>query len=180
FVKNDDDFGLKINYCPLDAVGTDRLINAFAATEKYGAPSIVCSFGTATTFDVVGKGRELLGGTIAPGMKTMLKALHLHAARLPHVELAKPANLLGNTTAAAIQSGVFYGHIAMVEGMIRRSKRELAEKALVIATGGFAPMTAANTDKIDIVDENLTLDGLRFMHQRIGKTAVTDSPRHSG
>lgn len=172
FVKNSDDFGLTINYQPLEAAGTDRLVNSFAAVEKYGAPCIVCSFGTATTFDVVSKGRELLGGTIAPGMRTMLKALHLNAARLPDVELAKPANLLGKTTAAAIQSGVFYGQVAMAEGMIRRLRPGAADKPVVIATGGFASMIAANTDEIDLVDEDLTLDGLRLMHERIAKPSL--------
>lgn len=166
FVKNDDDFGLNINYHPIETAGTDRLVNSFAAVEKYGAPCIVCSFGTATTFDVVSDERELVGGTIAPGMKTMLKALHLSTARLPDVELEKPAHLLGNTTEAAIQSGVFYGHIAMVEGMIRRLKREVDDNARVIATGGFAPAIAENTDDIDVVDENLTLEGLSRLHAR--------------
>jgi len=167
FVVNDLDFGLKINYLPLSAVGTDRLVNSFAAVEKYRAPCIVCSFGTATTFNVVNKNRELLGGVIAPGMKTMAKALNLNTAKLPEIEIAKPENVLGNTTVESIQSGIFYGQIGIVESIITRFKNEIGDNPKVIATGGFASLIAENTTLIDIVDENLLLDGLRLLHERI-------------
>jgi type III pantothenate kinase len=167
FVSNDIGLGLGVRYEPLAAAGTDRLVNSFAAAEKYGVPCIVCSFGTATTFDVVDGDRALLGGVIAPGMKIMARALHLNTAKLPEVAIEKPADLIGRDTAAAIQSGIFYGHIAMVEGMIERIKSDVDVEAQVIATGGFAALIAENTEAIDIVDENLLLDGLRLIHQRV-------------
>ena len=166
-VSNDLDFGLKINYQPLSSIGTDRLVNSFAAVEKYGAPCIVCSIGTATTFDVVNRDRELLGGVIAPGMKTMAKALHLNTAKLPEITIEKPENVLGDSTIGSIQSGIFYGHIAMVEGMVQKIKKELDDDLKIVATGGFASLITENTTFIDIVDENLLLDGLRLLHDRI-------------
>ena len=165
--RNDLDLGLKINYEPLSAIGTDRLVNSFATVEKYGVPCIVCSFGTATTIDVVNQSRELLGGIIAPGMKTMATALHLNTAMLPQIEIAKPENVLGNTTVESIQSGIFYGQIAMAEGLIQRIKKEIGDNPKVIATGGFASLIAENTDCIDIVDEDLLLNGLRLLNDRI-------------
>lgn len=166
-VNNDVDFGLKINYRPLSALGTDRLVNSFAAVEKYGAPCIVCSMGTATTFDLINKNRELLGGVIVPGMKIMAKALHLSTAQLPEIEIEKQKKVLGNTTAESIQSGILYGHIAMVEGIVRRIKKERDDNPKIVATGGFASQIAENTTAIDIVDENLLLDGLRLLNERL-------------
>ncbi len=166
-ITNDLDLGLKIKYQPLAAIGTDRLVNSFAAVEKYGAPCIVCSFGTATTFDIVDQNRELRGGVIAPGMKTMAEALHLKTAKLPDTEIEKPKSVIGNTTLTSIQSGIFYGQIAMAEGMIERIKKVIGENPKVIASGGFASLIAENTDCIDTVDENLLLDGLRLLHKRI-------------
>lgn len=166
-VSNDLDFGLKINYRPLSTLGTDRIVNSFAAMERYGTPCIVCSIGTATTFDVVNKERQLLGGAIAPGLKTMIKALHRNTAKLPEIEIEKPESVLGNTTVESIQSGIFYGHTAMIEGMIQRMKKEVSDDPKVIATGGFASLIAENTTLIDVVDENLLLDGLRLIYARI-------------
>lgn len=167
FVRNDFDFGLKINYEPLSAAGTDRLVNAFSAVEKYGLPCIVCSLGTATTFDVVNGKRELLGGVIAPGIKTMSKALHLYTAQLPEVEIGRPESVINNTTVTSIQSGIFYGYLGLVEGIISRIKKDIGDYTKVIATGGFASLIAENTAQIDIVDENLLLDGLRLLHDRV-------------
>lgn len=166
-VTNDLDFGLTIDYKPLSSLGTDRLVNAFAAAEKYGAPCIVCSVGTATTFDAVNKERRLLGGVIAPGMGMMGKALHLNTAQLPDIDIENPVSLLGNTTTASIRSGIFYGHAAMIEGMIEKIKKEMDDTPRVVATGGFAPLMAENTTLIDTVDENLLLDGLRLLRERI-------------
>ncbi|MFN0277968.1 MAG: type III pantothenate kinase [Pyrinomonadaceae bacterium] len=167
FVENDLDFGLKINYEPLSAMGTDRIVNSFAAVEKYGVPCIVCSFGTATTFDVVDENRILLGGIIAPGMKTMAKALHLNTAKLPEVEIENPQSVIGNTTVASIQSGIFYGYLAMVEEMIQRIQNEIGYLSKVIATGGWAPVIAENTAQVDVVDDNLTLEGLSLLYRRL-------------
>ena len=165
-VKNDLDFGLTIHYQPLEAAGTDRLVNSFAAAEKYGVPCIVCSFGTATTIDVVDKTRTLLGGLIAPGMKTMAKALHLNTAQLPEVEIVTPDRVINHTTETSIQAGVFYSQIGLVESAIARIKKEIGDNPKVIATGGFASMIAENTNVIDIVDEDLLLDGLRILAGR--------------
>jgi type III pantothenate kinase len=141
-------------------------VNAFAAAEKYGGPCIVCSFGTATTIDVVNSDREFIGGIIAPGMGLMAEALHLKTSKLPRVEIQRPESVIGNSTVASIQSGIYYGYIGLVEGIIPRMTGELGETATVIATGGYASMIASETDAIDTVDENLTLEGLRLIHKR--------------
>lgn len=167
FVRNDFDFGLKINYEPLSAAGTDRLVNSFAAAQKYGVPCIICSFGTATTIDIVDKHWTLIGGIIAPGMGTMAKALNQRTARLPLVRIAEPASVVGTTTAAAIQSGIFYGHISMVEGLIDMIEDEIGDKPKVIATGGFSELIARSTDRIDLVNENLTFEGLKTIHLKL-------------
>ena len=166
FVANDFPFGLKIDYEPLEAAGTDRLINSFAAAEKYGVPCIVCSFGTATTIDVVSQNRELLGGLIAPGMATMAKALHLNTAKLPEVEVRSHDSVISHTTETSIQSGIFYSQVGLVESAVSRIKNDISDRAMVIATGGFASMIAENTGVIDVIDENLTLDGLRMLYSR--------------
>ena len=166
FVTNSFDFGLTVKYKPLDAAGTDRLVNSFASVEKYGAPCIVCSFGTATTIDVVNEKRELVGGLIAPGMATMTRSLHFNTAKLPEVEIKKPDDVIANTTETSIQSGIFYSQIGLVESVVSRIKNEIVADTTVIATGGFAPMIADSTDVISAVDENLLLDGLRMLHSR--------------
>lgn len=166
FVTNEMDFGLDIKYEPLAAAGTDRLVNAFSAAEKYGVPVIACSFGTATTIDVVDKNRVLLGGLIAPGMKTMAKALHLNTAQLPEIEINTPDTVINHTTETSIQAGIFYSQIGLVESSIARIKKEIGDNPKVIATGGFASMIAENTDVIDVVDEDLLLDGLRILAER--------------
>lgn len=158
FVTNSFDFGFKINYEPLDSLGTDRLVNAYAAVEKYGAPCIVCSLGTATTIDAVSAEREFLGGIIAPGMNAMAEGLHLKAARLPDVEVDLPEHMLGNSTADAIKSGVYHGYVAMIEGLILRMRME-TEISTVIATGGNANLAAQPRR----VAEDLCLEGLSLL-----------------
>ncbi len=177
FVDNSVDLGLKIKYKPVTAVGTDRLVNAFSAVEKYGKPCVVCSFGTATTIDAVNATGEYLGGIIAPGMNTLAEALHLKTAKLPRVEIEKPETVIGNTTVGSIQSGIFYGYIGMVEGILTRMTAELlsvptavaggsSEKPKIVATGGFAKLIAREFSLIEIVDENLVLNGLRSLSER--------------
>ena len=181
FIDHSADFGLKINYEPLESVAIDRLINASAAARKYGTPVIVCSFGTATVIDAVSKDSEFLGGIIAPGVKTMAAALRENAAQLPAVEIGEPESLLGNSTESAIRSGIVNGHIAMAEGLISRMSSALRVSSLesgsgsnrklrtrnpklnVVATGGFANLIAAKIDAISDIDENLTLEGLRLL-----------------
>ena len=165
FVDHTFDFGIKINYEPRTA-GTDRLINASAAAEKYGRPVIVCSFGTATTIDAVNAAGEYLGGAIAPGLNTLAAALHLNTSKLPLVVVNKPDSVIGSTTVDSIRSGVFFGYLGLVEGLIRRMFEELGETPIVIATGGLAQTVAANCDLIKRVDENLMLDGLRILFER--------------
>lgn len=165
FVSHDLDFGLSINYEPPEDTGADRLVNAFAAVEKYGVPCIVCSFGTAMTVDVVNEDRELIGGLIAPGMKTLAVALKLTTSKLPEVAIEKPTNVIQNTTVGAIQSGIVYGFFSLVHGLLTAVKKEAGDMQ-VIATGGFAQMMAESCDQIDVVDKDLTLDGLRRLHER--------------
>jgi len=166
-VRNDQDFGLKIKYEPLSAIGSDRLVNSFAAMQKYGAPCIVCSFGTATTVDVVGVNNEFLGGIIAPGMETMAKALHLSASRLPDITIEKPLTIIANNTVDSIRSGIYFGQMGMIEGIIRRMSNDLETRPTVIATGGFAQAVEDETSVIDIVDENLLLEGLNLLFNRL-------------
>lgn len=163
FIDSSFNFDLKINYEPLNALGTDRLVNAFAAAAKYAAkPLIVCSLGTATTIDAVSADGKFLGGVIAPGMRTMAKALHLAAARLPEVEITKPGAVIGYSTADSIRSGIYHGYIALAEGLIQKISAELADNPTVIATGGLASTIASECKVIDTIDENLTLEGLRL------------------
>ena len=167
FVTHDLDFGLEISYQPPEDTGSDRIVNAFAAAEKYGAPCIVCSFGTAMTVDVVNAQRELTGGLIAPGMKTLASALKLTTSKLPEVEIEKPDTVIQNTTVGAIQSGIVYGYFGLVDGLITALEKEAGDNFKIIATGGFAQMIAENTDHIDVVDKDLTLEGLQRLHARI-------------
>ena len=163
FVDNSFDFGLKINYEPLESLGTDRLVAAFAGVEKYGPPVIVCSLGTATTIDAVNKEREFLGGVIAPGMDAMAEALHLKAARLPNVEVTRPEDLLGNSTADSIRSGVYNGYFAMISGLIVMFKKRVGDDTRVIAIGGNAALAAEECRPVDVVDPDLILRGLNLL-----------------
>jgi len=164
FVDHSFDFGLKISYHPVTSLGIDRLVNASSAT-KYGLPVIVCSFGTASTIDLVGADSEYLGGVIAPGMKLLADALHLKTSQLPSVTIKKPESVIGNTTESSIKSGVFYGYMGLVDGILERMFSEIGTRPEVIATGGFASMIAGQSELVDTVDENLTLDGLRSLIQ---------------
>jgi type III pantothenate kinase len=165
FVRSTDDFGLKINF-DVETTGADRLVNSFAAAEKYGVPCVVVSFGTATTIDVINAEREYLGGLIAPGMKVNAKALSLAASKLPEVDIRKPEKVIGRSTETSIQSGIVYGQIAMAEQLIKKVIAELGDKPKVIATGGFAEIIAPDITYIDIVDGDLTLEGLNRLWQR--------------
>jgi type III pantothenate kinase len=159
FLDNSFDFGLKINYKPLDALGTDRLVNASAAVEKYGAPCIVCSLGTATTIDVVSADREFLGGIIAPGLDALTDALHSKAPRLPKVEVSRPKSVIGNSTSGSIQSGIYYGYVSLIEGLLVRLRSE-SGVTRIVGTGGNAENLSAEFAGIMSVDPDLTLRGL--------------------
>ncbi len=166
FVDHTFDFGFAVKYEPPENAGADRLVAAFAASVKYGAPVIVGDFGTATTIDAVNSQNEYLGGIITPGINTLSEALYIRTSKLPRVEIRKPATVIGNSTVGSIQSGIFYGYIGLTEGIIRRIRDELGEKPKVIATGGFAQIIAESCDLIEIVDENLMLEGLRMIDER--------------
>ena len=163
FVRTSDDFGFTVDF-PIYTTGADRLVNASAAARKYGVPVIVVSFGTATTIDVVNSRREYLGGVIAPGIKVSAKALSLETSKLPEVEIEVPKKVIATTTQTAIQSGIVLGHVAMIEGLLKRVIDELGERPKIIATGGFAQLLAGEIDALDTVDSDLTLEGLQMLH----------------
>ncbi len=167
FVDNTFDFNLKINYFPPENLGVDRLINAFAAAEKFGAPCIVGSFGTATTIDAVNSKREFLGGIIAPGMRLMSESLFQKTAKLPQIEIKKPESVIGNSTLKAIEAGIYFGCVGLVDSIIERMLGELGEPAQIVATGGFANLIRESSSKIQIIEENLLLDGLRLIYEKL-------------
>jgi len=146
-------------------LGADRIVNAIAARRLYGTPAIVIDFGTATTFDVVSREGDYLGGAIAPGIGISAETLYRQAAQLPRIELALPKKVIGKNTVAAMQSGVLFGYVALVEGMVERIKEELGEETKVIATGGLAGVIAGETSAIQVVNLNLTLEGLRLIYE---------------
>ena len=161
--------GMPILYESPAEVGADRIVNAIAAFERFGRqgqPLIVCDFGTATTFDAVSRKGEYLGGAICPGVTISADALFQRAARLPRIEVRKPTSVVGRTTVAAMESGLFYGHVGMVEGIVRRMSEELGGGALCVATGGLAAIVAPEVPLIQHVDVDLTLHGLRIVWER--------------
>jgi type III pantothenate kinase len=163
--------GIPIKYYPAADVGADRVVNAVAACAKYGkghAPIVVVDFGTGTTFDVISREGEYVGGIICPGIGISAEALFQRAARLPRVEVRKPPQAIGQTTVTAMQSGLFFGYVEMVDGLVRRIRSELADgdRAVVIATGGLADVLASETQSIQHVESNLTLEGLRLIWER--------------
>jgi type III pantothenate kinase len=163
--------GVNVRFENPKEVGPDRIALAVAALHKYGGPAIVVDFGTATTFDVVSKEGDYLGGAVAPGILTSLDALFEKAARLPRIELAKPQSAIGKTTVQSMQSGVIYGFAGLADGLIRRLARELAGTPRVIATGGLAKMVASESDTIEVVDQFLVLDGLYLIYERNAQEA---------
>ncbi|MDH7498387.1 MAG: type III pantothenate kinase [Syntrophomonadaceae bacterium] len=160
--------GLAIKYDNPREVGADRVVNAVAAYEKYGGqrPLIIVDFGTATTFCVVTAGGEYLGGAIAPGIGISTEALFARTAKLPRVELVRPRSVIGKNTIMSMQSGIIFGFVGQVTGIVQRMKEEIGEEALVVATGGLAPLISQEADCIDIVDPELTLDGLRLILEK--------------
>ncbi|MEY4093055.1 MAG: hypothetical protein RLZZ53_254 [Acidobacteriota bacterium] len=149
-------------------VGADRVVNAIAAHASYGTglPIIVIDFGTATTFDAVSAKGEYLGGVICPGPQVSADALVQRTAKLPRIDVRKPARVIGTNTIGAMQSGLFWGYVDMVEGLVRRMKAELGGAAVVVATGGLASVVAPESASINHVDEELTLRGLRLVWER--------------
>jgi type III pantothenate kinase len=166
FVDHTSDTGLTILYDPPSDVGADRIVDAVAALHKHGAPCIVVDFGTATNFEVIDEGGRYLGGVITPGISISTDALFARAARLPRVAIERPRNVIGASTIAAIQSGLYYGYAGLVDGILRRMIDELGRRPRVISTGGLAPLIATASEFIEVVDQTLTLDGLRLVYER--------------
>ena len=158
--------GMPILYDNPHEVGADRIVNAVAAHARHPGGLIIVDFGTATTFDVVTPAGEYLGGAICPGVGISSEALFLHAARLPRVEFTRPRRVVGRNTVGSIRSGLVYGYVSLVDGLVARMKAEVGFPTTVLATGGLAPLIARESSTIEQVDEGLTLEGLRLLHLR--------------
>ena len=156
--------GMPIHYDNPREVGADRIVNAVAAFEKYRTDLIIVDFGTATTFDYVSVKGEYMGGCIAPGIVSSSEALFEKASKLPRVEIKKPKTLIAKDTISSMQAGIIFGYAGLVDGIVGRMKAEAQSNPKVVATGGLASVIAAETEFIDIVDENLTLEGLRLIY----------------
>ncbi|HKK30765.1 MAG TPA: type III pantothenate kinase [Alphaproteobacteria bacterium] len=158
--------GMSVNVPNPREVGADRLVNAVAAHHAYGGPLVIIDFGTATTFDVVSESGAYEGGIIAPGVNLSMEALHMAAAKLPLVAVRRPQKIVGTDTVGAMQSGIFWGYVGLIEGLIARIKAEMKmSHAKVVATGGLATHFSNATDMIDLTDKDLTLRGLLDVHR---------------
>jgi len=158
--------GMPILYDNPKEVGADRIVNAVAVYEKYKSEAIVVDFGTATTFDYVSPRGEYMGGCIAPGIVISSEALFTRASKLPRVEFSTPKSIIAKNTVNSIQAGIIYGYAGLVDGIVARMKAEVGSNPLVIATGGLAKVVQPETKSIEIVDEMLTLEGLRLIYER--------------
>jgi len=165
-IGSDLDLGFKILYKDPLAVGADRLCNAIAGKKKYGVPLIILDFGTATTFDCLDKNGDYLGGIICPGIESAATVLHFKAAKLPKIDLVFPEKLIGRTTEESMQSGILYGAVELIEGLVPKIKKELSSDCKVIATGGLAPIIAEQTSAIDNVEESLNIEGIYLLYKR--------------
>lgn len=160
------ELGLRVLLDSPAEVGADRLVNALAAHERYKGDLVLIDFGTATTFDVVDARGDYVGGAIAPGINLSIEALHMAAAKLPRIGVQRPENVIGKSTVKAMQSGVFWGYVGLIEGLTSRIAAELGGKPTVIATGGLAPLFVGATPMIDHLDPDLTVRGLVSIWRR--------------
>lgn len=159
--------GMNIKYENPSQVGADRIVNAVAGYEKYGGPLILIDFGTATTFCYINEKGEYIGGSITPGIKISSEALFQRASKLHKVELLKPRSVIGKNTTAAMQSGIFYGYVGLVDNIVEKMMQESGEENIkVVATGGLAGLIISETKNVKIIDKNLTLDGLRIIYEK--------------
>lgn len=158
--------GMPILYDNPKDVGADRIVNGIAAYDKYRDACIVVDFGTATTIDLISPKGEYVGGAIAPGLSISLEALVQRASKLPRIEIVKPKEVIGRNTVNSIQAGIFYGYVGLVDGIVHRIQKDHEVHGKVVATGGLAPLVASECKTIHEVDEFLTLDGLRIIHER--------------
>ena len=157
---------MPIRYDNPKEVGADRIVNAIAAYELYNGPLIVVDFGTATTFDAISADGAYIGGAIAPGVGISTEALYTNAAKLPRIELLKPGTVIGKNTVSSMQSGIVYGFVGQTDGIVMRMKKEMGGAAYVVATGGLAELIGNESQIIDNINLNLTLEGLRIIYER--------------
>jgi type III pantothenate kinase len=166
FVEPGVKTGIAIHVDNPQEVGADRIVNCAAAHHEYGGPTVIVDFGTATTFDVVTANAEFVGGVIAPGLNISAEALFARAARLPRVDIRRPDRVIGTNTVVNMQSGIYFGYLGLVDGILARIRTEVPDLKNVIATGGLATLFAEESEHIDDVDPELTLKGLKIIYDR--------------
>ncbi|MGM8213022.1 type III pantothenate kinase [Virgibacillus sp. W0430] len=164
--KKDVKSSLEMKYPNPDEIGADRIVNAVGAIDKYGAPLIIIDFGTATTYCSINEEGEYCGGIISPGIKISMEAMYQKASKLPKIEIQKPDHVVGTSTVEAMQSGVFYGYVSQVDGIVTRVKKQMGNQPKVIATGGLAALIANEAETVDVVDPHLTLKGLYLIYEK--------------
>ena len=166
FVEPGVKTGIAIHVDNPQEVGADRIVNCVAAHAIYGGPSVIVDFGTATTFDIVTEDAQYIGGVIAPGLIISAEALFARAARLPRVDIKQPTAVIGSNTVASMQSGLYFGYLGLVDGILARIRSDISGVKKIVATGGLATLMGSNSAHIQEVDENLTLKGLKIVYDR--------------